>query len=325
MVFGVVLSAAQAQDTSDKQQYCFRFEQGRNYLLKTAIERTSIRTGIGQYAERRREAAIESEFDVEEVDANGNAWVRYTYKRASLKLKGEERDVKYDSTVDKQVPPAALSMALVLDESFYLKITPQGRVEKINGLEMMLAGIKAKVATIQGKDRIMESLRRQVDEREVRKELESYMAVFPDSSVGLGKSWSSREVSMDGAGMVIEKTRRLKERRSGVTVFDVNVLVKPLETAEPERIGEMTAKWFASGGGQGTVEIDEATGQIIHSQLTQDVLEEAKVISAGAMRLPERPVSAVKTHTVLTFEMVEREQPQAAGGDEPNQPPAIPH
>jgi hypothetical protein len=294
------------EDNGEKHEYKWRFEKGQKYLLKNTAEYKVTWTMSGKAETTEQTIGIECNLDVQDVEQDGSAWVSYTYKKTSVKLKGPGVDVKFDSTRDKNVPTQALSLALILGESFYFKMTSQGKVERINGLDVMAANMKAKIPGVPNRDKIADSAKRQLDEQTIRKELEQIFAIYPTGSVGIGDSWSSSELSTEGAGMVVEKTFRLKEHKDGVAVIDVNVVIKPNPQPQPVQMGEMTVRWEASGRGQGSIEVDESTGRIIRGQVMRDWVEDAKVVSAGAMRRPEGPVASSRTQVVTTFEMSER-------------------
>jgi hypothetical protein len=301
-------SEAAGEENGEKHEYKWRFEKGEKYLLKNTAEYKVSRTMSGKTETTERTSGIECNLDVQDIEQDGSAWVIYTYKNISVKLKGPGVDVKFDSTRDKEVPLQAISLAMILGESFYFKMTSQGKVERINGLDMMAANMKAKIPGVPNRDKIADSVKRQFDEQTIRKELERIFAIYPADGVGIGDSWSSSELSTEGTGMVIEKTFRLKERKDEVAVIDVNVVIKPNPQPQPVRIGGMTARWEASGWGHGSIEVDESTGRIIRGQVTRDWVEDAKVVSAGAMRRPEGPVASSRTQVVTTFEMSERKE-----------------
>ena len=76
------------------------------------------------------------------------------------------------------------------------------------------------------------------------------------------------------------------------------------------------------GGGAGQIEIEEATGRIISSKMTQDTTERVIYVAQGPMLRPPPPLSRVTMHTVTTFQMAQREPPVPGKveGDKPARP-----
>ena len=94
---------------------------------------------------------LECDFDIEEVDENGIAWAKYTYKRVTMKIRSEEQKVDYDSDANQvKIPLQAMPLRMAVGEWLYLRITPQGRIEKINGLQALITYAKAKMGNFSG-------------------------------------------------------------------------------------------------------------------------------------------------------------------------------
>ena len=77
-----------------------------------------------------------------------------------------------------------------------------------------------------------------------------------------------------------------------------------------------------SGEGAGRIEIEEATGRIISSKMTQDITERIKYVARGPMLRPPPTSEPTTTHTVTTFQMTRREPPvpSKVEGDKPARP-----
>jgi len=313
----VAALAARSEDNTEKREYKWRLEKGQNYVLQTSVERKTAQTVSGKTENLEQTTGFECHFVIQDVEQDGSAWVNYSYKKANIKLKAPGVDVVFDSTKDTKLPLQALSLALLLGESYYFKMTPQGKVERINGLDMVLTNMKAKIPSVQGRDKIAESFRRQMDEQAVRKEMERIFAIYPQSAVAVGEPWQTSEVLAEGAGMVVDKTSQIKERKNGIAVIDVNIVIRPNPQSQPVRMGEMMVKWEASGNGRGKIETDEATGRIISGKIRSEWIEQAKVISAGARRRPEGPIASVKTQVVTTCEMSEQNDEPAGSAEQP--------
>jgi hypothetical protein len=254
-----------------------------------------------------------------------------------------------------QVMPLRLAMG----EGLYLRITPQGRIERINGLQALITSAKAKISNVAGADKVSKAIDQQFTESAIRRLLEDQMAIFPEPNkemaTGLGhpfREWfrtdilSSAEAGyakaeqIEEVNIVFERTFRLnpdKSGQSGVAVVDVNLVVKPAPApvlnTSPEKDGQAQASEQTgipgakanrevSGQGAGRIEIEEATGRIISSKMTQDTVERVKYVAQGpTRRLPQAP-EPITTHMVTTFQMTKREPPVTgqAEGDKPAQP-----
>ena len=315
----------------------FKFSPGDKYSLMLVTEQKMTRTADGNEQTFEQTTQTEWDFDIEEVDEAGFAWVKYIYRRVTMKVKSPEANFVFDSDANKmRVPMQVMPLRLAMGEGLYLRITPQGRIEKINGLQALITSTKAKISNVAGADKISKAIDQQFTESAIRRLLEDQMEIFPEPNKE-GATWvrtdilSSAEAGyakaeqIEEVNIVFERTFRLnpdKSGQSGVAVVDVNLVVKPAPVFNtlPERDGQARASEQTaipgakanrevSGQGAGRIEIEEATGRIISSKMTQDTVERIKYVAQGPMRrLPQAP-EPISTHMVTTFQMTRREPP----------------
>jgi hypothetical protein len=317
----------------------FKFVPGDKYSLVSVTEQKISRVIDGNEWSAEQTTHLECGLDVEEVDENGNAWIRYTYKRVIMKLRSKDQKLDFDSDANEpKTPILAAPFRLALGESIYLRITPQGHIEKINGLQSLITYAKGKMGSFPGADAVSQGIDRQFDEPGVRRELEDQFAVFPDSN-NEETIWTHKEVlssadlsyarvgQIDEVNIVFEKTFRLNTpaagerqqdagRQGGISVADVNLIVRPevayTRASDPRRLASQSeatggtstkASREILGDGDGQIEIENATGRIINSKMTQDMVERVKLATQNQMRRPTSGPEPIITHKVTTFQM----------------------
>ena len=324
-----------------EEQLRFRFQPGDKFSLVLVTEQKTVRSppSTGQGADSNEGVStqslrLECDFDVEEVEADGCAWAKYTYKRVALRARGAGVDMDYDSDANRpKVPPQVLPLHLARGESFFVKITPQGRIDKINGLQAVAGNAKSKIPNFAGRDRLIQLVEQYLNEAAIKGELESQFAVFPDASavtIDIGSTWNRQE-QRDGDRTALQWSWCFSQRRGTArdvkaidvkAIIDVNLIVSPIPQSglarveEPPNeeqdvtIGGVRARREVSGQGTGQVEVDEATGRIISSTLTQDLVEKIELLAEGPIRRTPPTPPPVRTHIVTTFQMIKREGPE---------------
>jgi len=326
----------------------FKFAPGDRYSLVSDTEQRTARVVDGNERVSEKTLRLECDFDIEEVDEAGFAWGKYTYRRASVKVKSPELNFVFDSDVNQlKTPVQAMPLRMVIGEELYLRITPQGRIEKINGVQALITTAKAKVGNFAGADKIGQAIDQQFTEPVLRRVLEDQMAVFPEPNKE-GATWGRTDVlssaeagypkaeQVEEANMVFERTFRLNPHaavlrqqdagaQGGIAVVEVNLVIKPVSApvlSTPATESSVKANREIFGGGAGRIEIEEATGRIISSKITQDVVERVKYVAHGPMLRPPPPPEPSTTHTVTTFQMTRREPPAPGKveGDKPARP-----
>jgi hypothetical protein len=117
----------------------FKFAPGDKYSLVSITEQRMARVVDGNKRVAEQTTQLECDFDIEEADDAGFAWVKYVYRRVIMKAKSPELNFVFDSDANQlKIPVQAIPLRLAVGEGLYLRITPQGRIEKINGLRPLL-------------------------------------------------------------------------------------------------------------------------------------------------------------------------------------------
>ena len=228
----------------------FKFAPGDKYSLVSDTEQRTARVVDGNERVAEKTLRLECDFDIEEVDEAGFAWGKYTYRRAAVKVKSPELNFVFDSDVNElRTPIQAMPLRMVVGEELYLRITPQGRIEKINSMQAFIATAKAKIGNFAGADKIGQAIDQQFTEPVLRRVLEDQMAVFPEPNKE-GATWVRTDVlssaeagypkveQVEEANMVFERTFRLNPDKSGrdrIAVVDVN-LVRDSMTDRQDRL-----------------------------------------------------------------------------------------
>ncbi len=327
----IVSVGVSADQTSGKAEYKFTFQPGEKYSLLTTTEQK-----IAQMVKGREQLSAQTtrrlaDFDIENVEPDGAAWVKYTFRHVAMRVTRPTGSFEFDSAQSQaKVPPQALPAVLTIGESLYLRVTPQGRIDKINGLATLVGSIKSKLPDMPGREQILQGLNSQYSEDALRASLEEYLAVFPDPGrkVAVGDTWT-RTVQDPGDDFAVQTTWRLKETGS-VDIIEVNLVINPgLDTGKMQR-GRTAIKHEVAGRGQGLIRLDPANGRIIKSTVTQDIIEQAKATPTGSIRRVQDPVEPAKHNILTTVEMtVRKPDPNDQSGQvlpvppaaEPNAPP----
>lgn len=274
------------------------------------------------------------DLDIEEVESDGCAWAKYTFRQVTLKVRGKGTSVDYDSDAVKSrpalgdtsapggtgearklnkfisVPLQIMPWVSVIDESFYLRITPRGRITNINGLAAVVGNAKSGFPNIPIKKQLVGAVELYITEDRIKRAMEDKLMVFPDVNTGpvsIGDTWR-RSQRMDAEGITIERIFRLKEiRLDGIEIVDVNLIAFSVSGVGPIVIGSMKAQRDVSSKGVGRIEIEQSSGQILSSTLTQDMVEKVSFLPEGVFRRPPPSPAPNRSHIVTTFRMVRRD------------------
>ncbi|MHC4110005.1 MAG: DUF6263 family protein [Planctomycetota bacterium] len=293
------------QQTNEKIKYQMRYKAGEKYYLRIVTEQKISQNISGQAQNIEQTIGLGYDFDVKNVEPNGNAWVSYTYRWAKFIQSGVGGKVVYDSSEKGlTVPPMAQGFAALLGESFSLKITLQGRVEAVEGLQTVRSNVGNKLPDGPMKEAMIVLLQQFINEEGIKELTESSMAIYPEKPVGIGDSWKNTVAMTQGAAMTLENESLLKDRRNGVSFIEVRSNIKSNPKADPMVMGSTKVSYDLSGKQKGLIEIEESTGRLIRSKTNQEVSGQIKVELAGQQS--QEQTIPVKIDGVITCEMTER-------------------
>ena len=315
----IVLCVIQVEAVG-KIQYRLKLEKGQKYYLRTIIEQQMSQTIMGQAQEIGQDIGMGIDFDVNDVDGDGNMWIRYTYRWVKFVQKSAMGQMEYDSAKkDSPVTPVGRPFAALLGEGLLLKITPEGKVVEVKDIEKIRKNIVEKYSSEPIPQQMMDNVDKLIDEQSVKESISSLMVVYPDEPVGIGDSWSKTIAISTGSPMIIESKWMLKDRKNGTAIIDVNSVMKPNPDAKPMEMGSMKMNYQLSGMQNGRMEMDESTGRIIKSKLNQDTSGQIVMSDSSGQGMPDMTVP-MKIKSVITFEMTERKEqaPEPASSPVPN-------
>jgi hypothetical protein len=231
-----------------------------------------------------------------------------------LNKKGPNVDIKFDSSENpSKIPVEVLPLYLAIGESFYIKITPQGRIISITGLPALISSAKANTPFMTARGQVLEAIDRNFDEKSIKQRLEEQLAVFPpakktnDASSAGSFEWTRTEEVNEEPRQVQLWLYQLKQRRDGIAVIDVNVAISPAGDLNEVIMAGVKVRREVSGSGSGSIEIEEATGRIINEKVTIRTVDVIKASPEGpVLRLPPvRP--PITSSFVTTFQMIKRD------------------
>jgi type II secretory pathway component PulJ len=315
-IIGLLFCCSAAAETPG-----FNFQPGDKYLLTSVTEEKITRTVDSNERIRNRTTRFECDFDVEEVDEDGQAWAKYTYRRTGKKITGPDINLDFDTnTKSRKVDLQTLPMLLVIGEGLYIRISPQGRVAQINGLQAALSNVNSNIPRMSDRDKltITNIIDEMLSESTIKRTLEEQLAVFPDSNHN--SQWS-RTIEVPSKKIEQKWSYRIKSSKDDIIIVDVNLESTPSADTDEVTRGDVKYRRQTSGWGQGRIEIDlnaVETHPIIKSVITQDLTDELKISSQGPLLRVPKIAEPVQTHIESTFLMTRREPPAKTG--EPNQP-----
>jgi hypothetical protein len=300
-----------ARAADDKVELKFRFKKGDTYRLKVKIEQDIVQTFQSEQQETKQTIGIGETLNVKDVDAEGTMTVEVVFGPMSMKSKGPMGELEYDSeNPPDEIALQARAFAAMVGQGFTMKLTPEGHVTAIEGVDEMFQKIFDAVELPKGpmKEAMIKDLKRQFGNDALSETMEKMMAMFPDKPVAVGDSWTRTMTVATGLPSIIEDTWTLVDRKDGVATIEVESTLKPNENAAPMKMGPFSMKFNLTGTQTGTLKLDEATGWFVGATITQD-MSGTMVMTGG---IPSTDQETTVPMTIETATTIESQKPATA-------------
>jgi len=222
-------------------------------------------------------------FAARDVDADGATRVKMTYDWAAFGQDGPMGRIEYDSAKPPpHVHPAAKGFAALVGQSLTMTMASDGSVSHIEGVDALLDHVLKEISVPSEAARatLEKQLRKQFGSKAVSEMVKQMTATYPDKPVAIGGSWSKSMDVTRGFPVALDSTWTLRARRNGVATIDVKSRVRPSTNTDPVQMGPMSLTYSLKGEQTGTVQVDEASGWMLSSKLTQDI--SGQITATGA-------------------------------------------
>jgi hypothetical protein len=321
-------SPVEVSDNARNLDLKLRLKPGQRHAMRMVAEIKMVQTPMGQRQEISSVKTTELELEVEDVDPNGVARLKVTYLAIKEKGQGEDTQMQYDSTapdVSTDYPLGPMYSAMI-GKSFLAKVTPEGRMIGLEGVDRMYLAIAETI--VQGEDATRKRLSERANEiygsRQKRVEavrdlltknpfisteriaqMVGYLTiVYPGRAVETGDSWQAKKALLSLVTVNMDCTYTLKEMASAVMVVGVSSKIdmdNELASAKGGPLG--SARTTMTGSYEGTVRIDPTSGWMSHKNVTMRCSGE--VTMPPSEQMPQGMTVPMTMETVITVEPME--------------------
>ncbi len=303
----IVFILASCGGSGEKVLLKLNLEAGKTYKMETVIDQNITQTIEGTSQKMKQVIGNGFDYEVMEKDADGRVKIKVTYTSVYIKQESEMGSVEYDSkNPPAEIPPLAQSYAPLVGLGFTAKISATGKVSEISGIEEMYDKLIAEMDFLSGSHRtaVENALKEQFGETAITEMMEKAMTMYCSKPVGVGDSWTSDYTLTQGMPLEMKNKWTLKERKAGIAFVDVKSKVSINPDAPGLDMGGVKIKYDVSGDQSGSLEIDESTGWVQSSKLTQQ-LSGTLVMDSNPM-MPDGMSWPITLESTITMGVPER-------------------
>lgn len=221
-----------------------------------------------QKTDTSSDSTSDIDYNVLYINRDGTAQVRLTYGAIN---------VRSTVTTDGKRTPVAQAdtnsvMQALKGKVIEMQVSPTGQVSNVRGMEKIWKASFPSASTemTPAQQREMEKfMKNTFGEKFFASVMEQSGMSLPQAPVRIGGSWTHR-LSLTGPMPIVANLRRtLQSRRSGALTIAENGALSFGNASKPVSIGDTSMQTNVSGNYTGTTILDEATGFVRSSQITQ--------------------------------------------------------
>lgn len=257
--------------SGNKIQLKLNLKNGSEYNLKMFTEQKISQTIMKEKQVTIQNIGVSYTYKVEGVDSDGSMNLKVIYNSFLQDVQSAAGRMTYNSTnpKDKDNPFAKIYEALI-NKSFNLKLSPQGNVVNISGVDALLKTIikNLKLPNAEAADMAEKSLREQFGDKAVRESMQNMMSIYPQSPVSPGDSWSKSYSTSKIFNANFDTKWTLKEVKDGKAIVIVSSKIKGVPPKKSEN-GMPVPKYNISGEQSGILELDVASGWVSKAKINQ--------------------------------------------------------
>lgn len=315
IVITITTSSIYADD--NKVELRLKLEKGQSYKMQTVQDIKLIQTVEGKQRNEIFKIDTGQIYNVEEINNDGNMWVRLTCDSMSVKEwgPGEGGQTIQREDYDSSNPPDVIHREVIgldalVGQSCSVMLSPRGQIKNMKGVESLQDAIIKKIPPIPEGEISFgpnDMLKEEINKEALSESMENKFAIYPDHPVGIGDSWQKKTTisycsisNLFSVPQIVDTIYTLKERKNGIATIDVFSMIQPnLKVIE---VGTGKYQFKLSGDSTGTIEVEESTGWVIRSKqnlrLNGQVVQEYPQLPQGRMIIP---VSMTNTITQEPF------------------------
>jgi len=289
-----------------------KLDKGKIYYERSLIEQKITQDMMGQQQVINMTIGVGQKLDVLEVDGQGNMRIRYTYVWSRFKQIDPMTTVEYDSSQQTPPPGGAEGFAALIGQTYTMTISPKGKVLDVSGIEELAEAVRKKMPQGTDLSQGMNPLSSFLDKQTMQDMTENSLAVYPDKPVEQGDSWTDKRIIRQGMPMVAESKWTLQKRQAGVATIGATTSLKADPNGPPMDMQGMKMKIDLAGPQEGTIQMDEATGQIRSHRGRQNLKGQVKIGASaeGPFDMMAIPMTIETTFTVETGDKMWETKPQ---------------
>lgn len=266
MTFMLVLSGC-----NNKDKLMLNFKQGDSFNVEENTNLKTIMTVSNQNIETDQNEKVTYNYKIVDVDKNNIYTIKSTIKTMYFKQASTQGNIEYDSSKNASNSDALSKMMnSVIGKSYILKITSNGEVKEINGVDEIINDALSNTGLNEkDKSEVLSTFNQIFNNEALKQQIEQMFRLYPDKKVNVGDKWNRNTDITAGIPMLIDSTMQFKEEKDGIAYIAGNSKIKVNEKNAVMNISGMKFNYNLTGDENGSFNVKEDSGIISDGKINQ--------------------------------------------------------
>jgi len=279
---------ASVGDAPERYRVQFRPDSGMVYRVERRLDQTIEMQLMGQTVEITQAIRQDVRWEIQAVTPGDTVYATVTTTRMTMDQAGPGIRESFDTADPDAEPPPGSTTGMVAAVSVPLRMTvsPLGNVRVVSGMDGVYNNMldRANLETKAQRDTFRAVVRREFPADDLATDLESRLFLYTDDRVALGESWPVQS-RVDGLVPVVFDGRAVLDSVSAGRLHtsisgSVSRISQDRDDPQETAVGPLQ-EIDIRGRQSGTVRVDQATGLLLKSQMTQSLQGTAVFVDQG--------------------------------------------
>ncbi|MCM8534035.1 MAG: DUF6263 family protein [Lentisphaeraceae bacterium] len=240
---------------------------GFEYIMKQKIQQDIQ----GRKVSTKQHSGTTYDLEVQEQMIDGYFKLKCTYRHALLEMENTMMTVKYNSRTHKgPIPPPAMGLASLLNQSFTMEVSNNGKVRNVQGMDKIIKNMIESLPSNNAALRIqMKAQFNQAFGNEaIQKLMQQSFDIYPDKAVAVNDTWKDEQIVKTLYPIKVKSNWLLEKFEKGGAVIKVDATLNSNATF---KMSGLDCKANLTGTQKGHMTVDLKSGFCRESKLIQDI------------------------------------------------------
>jgi len=276
---------------AQKQKIELNLTKGSLYTQKMEVVANIVQTIQGN--PQTINMTIIGNMDYKVVDVQNSVFeMETTYKSLAMKMKMPTGEMEFNSEKKDEHDVLSKVLSALINKTFTIKMNKFGKVVELKNVESLFSSMFDKIPQMgeMQKQQILAQMKQAYGEKAMKSNIESSMAIFPESEVAVGDKWVVKNTMESGMSMNFESTYQLKEVTADYYAISGSSIINPADKNAVTETNGLPFQYDMSGTMVSDLKIDKKTGWVNEAKIKQELKGTATIKDSpnapGGMSIP---------------------------------------